>query len=59
MMLMWIVPVLLIVFLFDRVTPRRTEHEPGDEALATLRLRLARGEISVEEYESLRKRIQA
>ncbi|HEY3365953.1 MAG TPA: SHOCT domain-containing protein [Symbiobacteriaceae bacterium] len=45
--------------MFDRVPPRRTEREPGDEPMTTLRLRLARGEISVEEYEALRERIQA
>ena len=47
---LWIVALLFMVWLLVR-EPRRNER---DDALATLRARFARGEISPEEFEQAR-----
>ncbi len=50
----WVLLVGLAVFAIIRLTPAR---EHGDEAVAILKQRLARGEINAEEYQSRRSLI--
>lgn len=48
--LFWVAIVGLVVFAIVRLTPRTAR----DDALAILKERLARGEISIDEYQSSR-----
>jgi len=50
----WVLLVGLAVFAIIRLTPAR---ERGDDAVAILKQRLARGEINAEEYQSRRSLI--
>lgn len=58
---LWVLLLILIVFAviaFTRSTgdrPGRSEQERGDSALAITRERYARGEISRDEFEQLRR----
>lgn len=52
---LWIAALFVMVWLLVRV-PRRDER---DDALATLRARLARGEISPEEFEQARRLLES
>lgn len=63
MMLIWLVPVIVIILLVGRggagcCGHSHHGHQGGGDALEVLRLRLARGEITPEEYDRLREKIQ-
>lgn len=49
MILVWIVPLVLLVFLFRRYSGNKGDHR-SKTALETLEARYARGEIEQEEY---------
>ncbi len=53
-MILGVIAVVLIVWLVLQATSPRRE-PPVDSAADTLRLRLARGEITPEEYEQTRR----
>ncbi len=50
--------VVLVVWVIQTMTHRPSAAAPAD-AQATLALRLARGEITVEEYDALRSRLRS
>ncbi|WML54457.1 SHOCT domain-containing protein [Neobacillus sp. PS3-12] len=56
-MILIIVVLGLLVFLIARRPTRHREHQ-GSQAISILNERLAKGEITSEEYEKLKKTIQ-
>lgn len=57
----WALVVCLGVYLFRRLTPRppgKTARADREDALDILKTRLARGQISLDEYETLRRAIE-
>ena len=54
-LLAFLVLVVVVVAWLVVTTLSRRDHRPTDEADAILRARLARGEISAEEYEQTRR----
>lgn len=55
-MIAWVVILLVAVWLLTRAPAR---HERGEEPLEMLRSRLARGEISPEEFERARALLES
>lgn len=53
-LVLFVLATVLVIWLLVTVLSRR-DHRPGDEAEAILRARLARGEITPEEYEQTRR----
>lgn len=61
--LLWLLVILAVVGLavvavLDRGDASGTERRDSDDALATLRTRYARGELSEEEFEERRARLE-
>lgn len=59
--MMWIWPFLFIVFgywLWFGVRPRRRHRRYRDDPVEHARLRLANGEITVEEFEKIKKTLE-
>lgn len=59
MMLVWLVVLLGVGYLVYRGLAGRTDAGPGDSALEELRVAYARGELTDEEFEQRRARLQS
>jgi len=58
-MILWIVVLGLVVWAVVSAATRRESREATDSARAVLDGRLARGELTIEEYEKLRATLRA
>lgn len=58
MFLFWALIIFLVVIAVRWFMDRETASKKGGDALETLKLRLARGEIDVAEYEERRKALE-
>jgi putative membrane protein len=57
-MLLFVIVIFGFIILLIVKRPRRNKEHQGSQALAILNERLAKGEITTEEYERLKKIIQ-
>lgn len=59
MMLVWLVVLLGVLYLVYRGLASRADTRPGDAAIEELRVAYARGELTDEEFEQRRTRLQS
>jgi putative membrane protein len=58
MILFWVAIILLIVWLYRQIKGTAVKPAIGETPLEILKKRYARGEISREEYEEMRKELE-
>lgn len=58
MWIFWIVIIVAIVFLVKVVADQRDQNKPTDSSLEILKKRYAKGKISKEEFDRLKKDIE-